>query len=239
MKLIRSKDRKVANKVTPNGKQAKIANTFGLPAGKAFSCPGETGVCRKICYAGKLEKIFPGVLSVLMENWKLLKDANFDTMVSLLQAMVDDFRKDCEKCNAEKLFRIHWDGDFFNETYTLAWAHIIKSNTDIDFWVYTRVASAVDILHSINNLSLYFSTDTENQQIGFQLEKKYSRLKLAVLTQDFNSGLELCKANSIKAVKCPENNKKIPLISQKGSACISCGLCVHNKNNVLFSISKK
>ena len=239
MKLIRSKDRKVTNKVTPNGKQAKIANTFGLPAGKAFSCPGETSVCRKICYAGKLEKIFPGVLSVLVENWKLLKDADFDTMVSLLQSMIDDFRKDCEKHDAEKLFRIHWDGDFFNEIYTLAWAYVIKSNTDIDFWVYTRVASAVDILHSIDNLSLYFSTDTENQEIGFQLEKKYPRLKLAVLTQDFNSGLELCKANNIKAVKCPENNKKIPLISQKGSACVSCKLCVDNKNNVLFSISKK
>jgi hypothetical protein len=239
MKLIRSKDRKVTNKVTPNGKQAKIANTFGLPAGKAFSCPGETSVCRKICYAGKLEKIFPGVLSVLVENWKLLKDADFDTMVSLLQSMIDDFRKDCEKHDAEKLFRIHWDGDFFNEIYTLAWAYVIKSNTDIDFWVYTRVASAVDILHSIDNLSLYFSTDTENQEIGFQLKKKYSRLKLAVLTQDFNSGLELCKANNIKAVKCPENNKKIPLISQKGSACVSCKLCVDNKNNVLFSISKK
>jgi hypothetical protein len=239
MKLIRSKDRKVTNKVTPNGKQAKIANTFGLPAGKAFSCPGETSVCRKICYAGKLEKIFPGVLSVLVENWKLLKDADFDTMVSLLQSMIDDFRKDCEKHDAEKLFRIHWDGDFFNEIYTLAWAYVIKSNTDIDFWVYTRVASAVDILHSIDNLSLYFSTDTENQEIGFQLKKKYSRLKLAVLTQDFDSGLELCKANNIKAVKCPENNKKIPLISQKGSACVSCKLCVDNKNNVLFSISKK
>jgi len=239
MKLIRSKDRKVTNKVTPNGKQAKIANTFGLPAGKAFSCPGETSVCRKICYAGKLEKIFPGVLSVLVENWKLLKDADFDTMVSLLQSMIDDFRKDCEKHDAEKLFRIHWDGDFFNEIYTLAWAYVIKSNTDIDFWVYTRVASAVDILHSIDNLSLYFSTDTENQEIGFQLKKKYSRLKLAVLTQDFNSGLELCKANNIKAAKCPENNKKIPLISQKGSACVSCKLCVDNKNNVLFSISKK
>ncbi len=35
-KLLRSKDRKVANAVTPNGKQASIANTFGLPAGKNY-----------------------------------------------------------------------------------------------------------------------------------------------------------------------------------------------------------
>ena len=54
MKLKRSNDRKVANAVSPNGKTPTIANTFGLPAGKAFSCPGETSVCSKVCYAGKL-----------------------------------------------------------------------------------------------------------------------------------------------------------------------------------------
>jgi hypothetical protein len=32
--LKRSKDRKVANAVSPNGKTPTIANTFGLPAGK-------------------------------------------------------------------------------------------------------------------------------------------------------------------------------------------------------------
>jgi len=30
MKLKRSKDRKVANSLTPNGKTARIANSFGL-----------------------------------------------------------------------------------------------------------------------------------------------------------------------------------------------------------------
>ena len=57
-KLKRSNDRKVANAVSPNGKTATIANTFGLPAGKAYSCPGETPTCKKVCYAGKLEKIY-------------------------------------------------------------------------------------------------------------------------------------------------------------------------------------
>lgn len=239
MKLIRSKDRKVANMVTPNGKAAKIANTFGLPSGKAFSCPGETSICGKVCYAGKLEKLFPGVRDVLMHNWNLLKDADYDTTVALLQDMIDDFRKDCEKYGAKKLFRINWDGDMINEVYTLAWAHVVRSNSDISFWVYTRVDSAVDILYGIGNLSLYFSTDNENKAIAFELKKKYENLKLAILEKDFNSGLQLCKDNGIKAVKCPENNKKIPLISDKGSACIACGLCVYNKNNVLFSISKK
>jgi hypothetical protein len=35
--LKRSKDRKVANAVSPNGKTPTISNTFGLPAGKQYS----------------------------------------------------------------------------------------------------------------------------------------------------------------------------------------------------------
>ena len=39
--------------------------------------------------------------------------------------------------------------------------------------------------------------------------------------------------------KCPENAKRIPLISTNGSACVSCGLCVYNKADIVFSASKK
>jgi len=60
MKLKRSNDRKVANAVSKNGKTPTIANTFGLPAGKDFSCPGATSICETVCYAGKLEKVYKG-----------------------------------------------------------------------------------------------------------------------------------------------------------------------------------
>ncbi len=39
--------------------------------------------------------------------------------------------------------------------------------------------------------------------------------------------------------KCPENAKRIPLISTNGSACVSCGLCVFGKADVRFSATKK
>jgi hypothetical protein len=39
--------------------------------------------------------------------------------------------------------------------------------------------------------------------------------------------------------KCPENNKSIPLISNAGSACVSCGLCVYGKADIRFSATKK
>jgi hypothetical protein len=239
VKLKRSNDRKVANAVSPNGKTPTIANTFGLPAGKAYSCPGATSVCEKVCYAGKLEKIYKGVRDNLIHNWELLKNADEPTMVDLLEDMIADFKKDCDKRNAEKLFRIHWDGDFFNDTYTNAWKVVINNNPDIQFWVYTRVKSAAQLLKGIDNLSLYFSADSDNIKTAVELKQQHG-IKMAYLAQNFAIGKEQLKDMIGKSgVSCPENAKKIPLISKQGSACVTCGQCVFNRNDIVFSASKK
>jgi hypothetical protein len=236
--LIRSKDRKVTNAVSPNGKTPTIANTFGLPSGKAYSCPGATSVCEKICYAGKLEKVFKGVKAVLLTNWEQLKDASQEQMEALLYQMIDEFDKDCDKRNAKKLFRIHWDGDFFSDTYTVAWSNVIKAFPKIQFWVYTRSDFAIPILTGIDNLALYFSTDDDNWQLASEL-KKSTGVKLAYLANNFAMGKERMLSITVKsAIPCPENAKKLPLISEKGSACVTCGQCVFARNDILFSASK-
>ena len=238
-KLLRSKDRKVTNAVSPNGKTPTIANTFGLPAGKAYSCPGATSVCESVCYAGKLEKVFPTVKKNLLHNWALLKDADHDTMEALLEEMIIDFIADCEKRNAKMLFRIHWDGDFFNDTYTFAWKHVILNHPEIQFWVYTRVKSAALMLKDIDNLSLYYSTDSENKDTGIDLKTQHG-IRLAYLAKNFAIGQADMKALTNKpGAKCPENLKAIPLISTKGSACVYCSLCVYSKSDIVFSETKK
>ena len=236
--LKRSNDRKVTNAVSPNGKTPTIANTFGLPAGKNYSCPGETSICSKVCYAGKLEKIYKGVKATLIHNWDLLSNATYEEMIVLLDQMIVEFKKDCDKRSAEKLFRIHWDGDFFNDTYTLAWKTVIEKHADVQFWVYTRVASAARILKDVENLGLYYSTDSDNKDIAQELSGE--GIKLAYLSTTFALGREdMLNLIGKSAVKCPENNKKIPLISKQGSACVTCGQCVYERNNILFSSSKK
>ena len=239
LKLKRSNDRKVANLVTKNGKQAAIANTFGLPAGKDFSCPGATSVCESVCYAGKLEKLFKGVKVNLLHNWDLLKDADGETMVRLLNEMIIDFKNDCEKKDAPMLFRIHWDGDFFNDTYAYAWKIVIDKHEDVQFWVYTRVKSAALILKDVSNLSLYFSADSENVKTAVDL-KINSGVRMAYLAKNFAIGqADVKEMTGRPAAKCPENNKQIPLISTAGSACVSCSLCVYSKSDIIFSASKK
>ena len=236
--LKRSNDRKVTNAVSPNGKTPTIANTFGLPAGKAYSCPGATSVCESVCYAGKLEKLYKAVKANLLHNWELLKDADFETMVSLLDEMIVDFKKDCDKKNADKLFRIHWDGDFFSDKYAYAWKTIIEKHSDVQFWVYTRVKSAAQILKDIENLSLYYSTDSENKDEAKELSGE--GVKLAYLATTFAMAKDdMLNLIGKSGVKCPENNKKIPLISVNGSACVTCGQCVYERNDILFSATKK
>jgi hypothetical protein len=160
-------------------------------------------------------------------------------MVDLIENMIIDFKKDCDKKNAEKLFRIHWDGDFFNDTYTRAWQYVILNNTDIQFWVYTRVKSAALMLNNISNLSLYYSTDDDNKEIAFDL-KTNSKIRLAYLGKTFSATENTMKELTGKpGAKCPENMKSIPLISSNGSACVSCGLCVYGKADIRFSASKK
>jgi hypothetical protein len=238
-KLLRSKDRKVANAVTPNGKQASIANTFGLPAGKAYSCPGATSVCESVCYAGKLEKVFPTVKKNLLHNWELLRNADMDTMLLLIDEMIVDFVNDCDRRNAPKQFRIHWDGDFFNDTYAYAWKTVIMNHPDIQFWVYTRVKSAALILNNVDNLSLYYSTDSENKTTGIDLKVNHG-VSLAYLAKNFLIGQEdMNELTGKPGAKCPENKKAIPLISQKGSACATCKLCIYEKSDIVFSATKK
>jgi hypothetical protein len=238
-KLLRSKDRKVTNAVSPNGKTPTIANTFGLPAGKSYSCPGATSVCESICYAGKLEKIFPSVKVNLLHNWELLKDADYETMVTLLKEMIVDFIKDCAKKDAPMLFRIHWDGDFFSDTYAYAWKQVIMDYRHVQFWVYTRVATAAVMLKDQPNLSLYYSTDSANKDEGISLKTDHG-ISLAYLAKNFSIGqADMKELTGKPGAKCPENKKAIPLISQKGSACVTCSLCIYEKSDIVFSATKK
>jgi hypothetical protein len=175
----------------------------------------------------------------LLHNWNLLKDADFETMTELLMVMIDEFEAECDRRGAEKLFRIHWDGDFFNKTYAYAWRQVIDSHPDIQFWVYTRSDFVIHILNKVDNLALYFSTDSANKELGFKLQKQYG-VKLAYLAQTFALGkADMLEAVGKSAIPCPENNKKIPMISEKGSACVTCGQCVFARNDILFSATKK
>jgi hypothetical protein len=148
------------------------------------------------------------------------------------------FVLESEKWNAKKLFRIHWDGDFFSDEYAYAWKEVILSTPDIQYWVYTRVDSAARILQNISNLSLYYSADDNNLATAKKLSSE--GIRLAYLADTFAMGADTLKGIVGKVgAKCPENGRQIPLIDNNGGACVSCGLCIYNKADIRFSATKK
>jgi len=246
--LTRSKDRKVTNLVNGKGTGAVGANSFGLPSGKSFSCPGQTSFCERICYAGKLEKIYTGVRGILMHNWDLVKDATYHEMVSLIRGMITEFHAETVAQVAKGKpatfdFRIHWDGDFFSRHYADAWTTVICEFPMINFWVYTRSFTSdlnvIDIIAGIRNLTVYLSADVDNIDLANEVAGQYPGVFIATVADTFADARETIIDASRKSYACPENGKRIPLISAKGSACIACGVCPSGRGDVLFSVKKR
>jgi len=219
---------------TKNGKQSKIKNAFSLPAGNDYSCPGATSFCQSICYAGKLEKLYPSFRDLVVRNWEMLKGASTSEMFVLLDEMIIDFRAECDKWNAPKKFRIHADGDFFNMEYVMAWATVIQLNPDIQFWAYTRSDFAAEYLHNaeFSNLGLYFSGDPVNVETAKTMES--NGINVAYVATTFDEAKD-----AFSGPRCPEQNGALPLIDEKGGACVTCGKCVFGRGNILFSVTKK
>jgi hypothetical protein len=242
--LRRSTDRKTTTMSSPNGKTPKVSNAFGLPSGKAYSCPGQTSICEKVCYAGKLEKIFTGFRNVMLENWDNVKDATRQELTDGISAMIDEFRKECDKKGAPKAFRIHHDGDFFSTDYACAWADVVIANPDIQFWAYTRsftpALNIAYVLADIPNLTFYLSVDSDNEQYVAAILARFPSIKIAYLSQTADEAKSAVKELTGKVGgACPEVLGKIPLITNEGGACWSCQLCVIGKSDIRFSISGK
>jgi hypothetical protein len=109
----------------------------------------------------------------------------------------------------------------------------------VQFWVYTRVETAAVMLKDQPNLSLYYSTDSANKDKGIALKTDHG-ISLAYLADTFALGqADMKELTGKPGAKCPENKKAIPLISQKGSACVSCSLCIYEKSDIVFSAKKK
>ena len=245
MTLKRSHDRKTANSVSPNGKTSKIANAFGLPAGRDFSCPGATSVCESVCYAGKLEKVYKGVRNVLTNNFEQLMAATFAGKVLLIHGMITEFVAECDKRNADKAFRIHWDGDFFDREYASAWATVCRLFPDVTFWVYTRSftdkLNVVDLLVDIPNLAVYLSVDRDNEDWSREIIAEYPQIMIAALSDTMANAANVItdiRGNDKPGAKCPELIGSLPLISLKGGACFTCQLCPKGKADIRFASSK-
>lgn len=251
-KLHLTKDRKVSPQGTYRGVYrgrdwgylAKIANSFGLPA--HVSCPGMTKWCEKICYAHNLEK-YNGVAGAMNRNWVALRGRSVPEMVYMLNEMIDRYWRQCERLAIpmkDRIFRIHWDGDFFSVEYAMAWALVCLAHPKIKFWTYTRSihepVNVIPTLAGIPNLKVYISTDEWNVDRANELASTYADVHLALCAVDYGIARTLVDRPADKAaLVCPENSGRVPLNEGGRGACVDCALCVDGRRDVLFSTSHR
>lgn len=245
--LLLSLDRKVSPggwyQESRNRMVASVPNSFGLPAGE--SCPGRTSFCVS-CY-GALSEQSLGVYESLSHNFEMLKDAGTaERMATLLARMVGTYAKEADRLglsDKERIFRIHWDGDFFSVDYARAWAAVTRVFPEISFFAYTRSfrppVNVVPALASIDNLSLYLSVDDENLGAALEVIEHYPNLSLAGCADDYSVARTLIP-DGRRSTICPENSGRIPLMERDGTgACVQCQLCVRGMRDVLFSTSHR
>lgn len=238
-----SNDRKVSPlsrwKESSKRWEPMVPNAFGLPAGKQGSCPGETPFCNG-CYAARTEKVFTSAGRLVAHNLDLLQGTDTAGMVALLVEAVNAFEAKATKHGAEKVFRIHWDGDLFSMDYARAWGRVIRMFPNVQFWLYTRSFEFVAPFEGVANVGVYLSVDEYNATAAKQAKQANPWVKLAFCadTWEATEALAASFEGERKGPRCPELTGKLAMVGADGKgACVTCGLCVFGKNNVRFSKS--
>lgn len=228
-------------------------NAYGLPAG--ITCPGQTPDCL-VCYANRIEVRRPDTHRALVRNLELLLACRGSVakMTELIGRMIARYRRTSHRAGMPRIFRIHWDGDFFSVAYAKAWRKVIEANPDIRFWVYTRSFQAgtnvVPILADLPNLALYLSVDSHNIARATRVARQHPTVKVAVLAPTAEVGHAMLeRMGRRRAPLCPEVAGKLPLAvtadrrrnladTDAGTdgmgACAACMLCVRGTADVVF-----
>jgi hypothetical protein len=129
------------NGFVPRPKAYRVVS-FNLPAGgyemdgKAYTtCPG-ADACLALCYARQGTFLFKGSKRVRINNHQALlatyATQGLDGVIDILDQTVKSVSK------RVAVIRLHDSGDFFKKWYVEAWMEVIKRNTDILFYAYTK-----------------------------------------------------------------------------------------------------
>ena len=127
-----------------NSKLSDFVATFSLPAG--YTCPfakdchswadRETGRITDgkhsefRCYAASEEAIYPSVRISRWRNYEMLKKAKtIESQSELIQRSLPI---------GQGTIRVHVSGDFFSESYFLAWLNVAINNPNKIFYGYTK-----------------------------------------------------------------------------------------------------
>jgi Gene product 88 len=125
-----------------NNKLGASVYTFSLPAG--WTCPGARDCLAKVGLDGKLTdgpdtqfRCFAASMEARMPSVRNSRRANLDALKALGRADTSSLI-DLSLPRDAKLVRIHVSGDFFNESYFLAWCDVARLHPETTFYAYTK-----------------------------------------------------------------------------------------------------
>ena len=105
-------------------------HTFGIPAFKAkdgtVTCP-YADLCVEDCYARKRRYKWAATVNAQERKLSLTK---YDSFVDLMSMEIEQKKV--------KVLRIHDSGDFYSPSYFKKWMEICRTNTNVQFYAYTK-----------------------------------------------------------------------------------------------------
>lgn len=209
-----------------NVKLGCLIHSWSLPAGRARSCPGESGLCRVRCYAKRGHFHQPNVKKAHRRNFDYSKTDGFV-----------DWLVGSSRATFARVLRIHVSGDFYDVDYTRKWYEIAKLLPNVQLFTYTRswreeaILPELLTLSTLSNFQLWWSIDRETGPAP--LIRGIRRAYMAIDDVDAECAPDDCdlvfraqratvmkKANGI--VVCPAENG----IARKPKAtCSDCEIC--------------
>ncbi|MFZ3494542.1 GP88 family protein, partial [Streptomyces sp. 5.8] len=105
-----------------------------LPDGSNFNVCAQAGACAPLCYARAGAYRFKNVRAAHIRNLLLCKDSQEEWEERMKEEL-------SHKRYAGKWVRLHDSGDFFSDSYLLAWVRIMKASPAVRFYCYTKEIS--------------------------------------------------------------------------------------------------
>ena len=119
-----------------NKKLGRCIAIFSLPAGN-----GQFGTCKRKCpgcYALKIERLRPVVLTNRIRNLAISENPRFELCISRELHRLKNEKEPI------KYVRVHEGGDFYNQEYVEKWWGIAMTHPDLTFYCYTKATDQVD-----------------------------------------------------------------------------------------------
>lgn len=211
-----------------NSKLGKLVHSWSLTPGIAASCPGESQLCRSVCYAMRGRFRYGPAKKAYAQNFEFSQTPAFT-----------DWASSAVKSNFVQVMRIHVSGDFYDAAYVHKWGQIARACPKVTFFAYTRswrddaILPALLALGSGPNVQLWWSIDRETgpAPLHSQIKRAYMAMDAAdaaAAPQDcdlvfrVNRNTVLKRAGQV-LVCPPENGVKTAI------TCSTCGVCWRNK----------